>query len=415
LHFYRKIVKLVKSIISITQINLSKHMTIKKKLEYLRSLKPSSLPEKFADALKDYLEIADAVEDDAEMLKEVGIYDDIEKLYDKAQTFGQSSSPAKKRGSSRAKATKQRASKAKAARASRSSDTKKKAEKRASSKPKATPKESQEKFTVGSYVKVKSTGFVLKVVKNRGVEGGDYIVEDLDGDQLRANQGDLVLSSKPKAKRKAPKKKTQSEPKTQDGKFKVGTFVKVKSTGYVMKVVKNSGVEGGDYIVQDLDGYKLLANKGDLELSEKPRAAAKPREKAKPRAEAKPRAASKSQEKQEEKLKSVKAEFNAWVAKVDKEETKLRKVIELVSPTVKAEGLGLTKIQAEIKQYEAYITILKRIYARDARMMKTIMDRANKALKPSEVESLQRAIVKAQDIVKPSVAPKKGLLARIFS
>lgn len=260
-------------------------MKTSERLKFLRGINQSDLPQKLADSVKDYLEIADDLDNDEELFPQVkGFESDVELLYNKVKELDKSSSGGSKaKGSAKGKATKNRIIRAKSVKAGRTADTKKKAEKRAENKPKA--------------------------------------------------------EVKPKVESKPKVEKSASKPKT-----------------------------------------------------EKPAT--------KPKAD---KAPSKAIEKQQARLREVRAEYKKWTEMVDEQDENLRKVVKLVSSAV--QGMGLTKLQLEIKQYEAYITILKKIYARDLRMQKTIMDKAKAALQPLQVQSLQKAIVKAQGIYDDS----KGL------
>lgn len=98
------------------------------------------------------------------------------------------------------------------------------------------------------------------------------------------------------------------------------------------------------------------------------------------------------------KLAELKQQYNQWLSKVSGQEENLEKVLKLVRPDVKANGLGMTKAQAQIKRLEADISILKKVFKRNLKMEKAIMDKAQKALDPMSVKSLNKAIVKAQKL-----------------
>lgn len=109
---------------------------------------------------------------------------------------------------------------------------------------------------------------------------------------------------------------------------------------------------------------------------------------------------SKQEDKYKAKLADLKEEYKEWLAKVSGQEENLEKVLKLVRPSVKAAGLGMTKAQAQIKRLEAGISILKKVFKRNIKMEKAIMEKAQKALDPMSVKSLAKAIQKSQKLYK---------------
>lgn len=98
------------------------------------------------------------------------------------------------------------------------------------------------------------------------------------------------------------------------------------------------------------------------------------------------------------KLTDLKGQHKQWFSKVAGQEENLEKVLKLVRADVKANGLGMTKSQVQVKRLEADISILKKVFKRNLKMEKAIMEKAQKALDPMSVKSLNKAIVKAQKL-----------------
>lgn len=106
----------------------------------------------------------------------------------------------------------------------------------------------------------------------------------------------------------------------------------------------------------------------------------------------------KSEDKYKAKLAQLKEQYQMWLSKVSGQEENLEEVLKLVRPDIKASGLGMSKVQAQIKRLEADISILKKVFKRNLKMEKAIMEKAQKALDPMSVKSLSKAIQKAQKL-----------------
>lgn len=114
-----------------------------------------------------------------------------------------------------------------------------------------------------------------------------------------------------------------------------------------------------------------------------------------------------SADKYRAKLADLKEQYKVWMSKVTGQEENLEKVLKLVRPDVKANGLGMTKAQAQIKRLEADISILKKVFKRNVKMEKAIMEKAQKALDPMSVKSLAKAIQKAQKLYEKEQSMKE--------
>ncbi|WP_337045334.1 hypothetical protein [Emticicia sp. 17c] len=104
----------------------------------------------------------------------------------------------------------------------------------------------------------------------------------------------------------------------------------------------------------------------------------------------------KQQDKYKQKLETLQEQREYWFSKVAGQEENLEKVLKLLRPTNK--GLGMSRVQVQIKRLEADISVLKKVFSRNSRIENAILEKARKALDPMGVKSLKKAIEKAQKL-----------------